>query len=169
MLRELRALHDSGAATRFSPSVSRTRRTISARGPRYRRAVDEAERFISSLRPVALEVADVAFAAVGCGARIVHVCKIRQNAHMKSAALSVRIPEPLKRKLIVRARRERRSLSAQVEYELARSLTEEEASRPGKRESFLGMFKGARVPTDNDFAEARSLLWGRLNRRSQRG
>jgi hypothetical protein len=85
----------------------------------------------------------------------------------KNAAITVRLPELLKRRLAARAQRERRSLSAQVEYELERAVRDEPAGRPGSR--FLGKYEGTRIPSEKDFAEVRALLWGRLADRSSRG
>jgi hypothetical protein len=81
----------------------------------------------------------------------------------KEAAVTVRLPLALKRRIEARAKRERRSLSAQVVWELEQALASEpkpEAPRPA-----LGMFAGGRVPTDEEIAEVRALLWGRMGRR----
>ena len=81
-----------------------------------------------------------------------------------NAALTVRLPLAVKQRINARAKRERRSLSAQVVCELERATRDEpvEPQRPGK---FLGRFPGGRVPNDTDFAEVRATLWGRLGRR----
>jgi len=84
---------------------------------------------------------------------------------VKDAAITVRIPADLKRRLAQRARRERRSLSAQVEFELTRSLAGEATGERRARRPSAGRFAGTPVPTEADFAEVRSLLWGRLGRR----
>lgn len=87
--------------------------------------------------------------------------KMMQNAYMgKEAAVTIRIPVALKRRLETRAQRERRSLSAQAAYELERALEQEPAMMPAK--TFLGRYEGARIPTDDDIQEVRRLLWGRL-------
>jgi len=82
-----------------------------------------------------------------------------QNDYMKDATITVRVPPELKRRLAERAKRERRSISAQVLFELERA-TLQEAGGP-KTTSALGMFKGARIPSDSDFAEVRSIVWSR--------
>lgn len=82
---------------------------------------------------------------------------------MKSAAISVRIPVGLKQRLVVRAKAEHRSLSAQIAYDLeAAARTDPGKVRGGK---ILGLFATSRVPTDEDVAAARALLWGRLQKR----
>jgi plasmid stability protein len=81
----------------------------------------------------------------------------------KEAALTVRVPTDLKRRLAARARRERRSVSAQVVHELEQALANEQAERTGR--SVLGMFEGVRVPTEKDFAYVRALLWGTVGKR----
>lgn len=79
---------------------------------------------------------------------------------MKEAAITARIPEALKAKLERRAARERRSLSAQVTYELERALRDETpAPGPGV---ILERCSGSVVPSDEDFRTVRSALWGRL-------
>jgi hypothetical protein len=88
-----------------------------------------------------------------------------QSAYMaKNAAVTVRLPAELKRRLAARARRERRSVSAQIVVELNRSL-EAENQHIGPAKSALGMFAGSRIPVDRDFQEVRSLLWGKLGAR----
>jgi hypothetical protein len=89
-----------------------------------------------------------------------------QSAYMgKNAAVTVRLPLDLKRRLAARAQRERRSVSAQIVAELARSL-EEEPREPGLPiRSVLGMFARSRIPQERDFAEVRALLWGKLGAR----
>jgi predicted transcriptional regulator len=80
----------------------------------------------------------------------------------KDAAITVRLPLELKRRLEGRAERERRSISAQVLYELERAV----AAEPGRgEESAVGLFAGARLPSNEDLAEVRTLLWGRLGGR----
>lgn len=90
------------------------------------------------------------------------VSNVKQNAYMaKTASVTVRIPEALKKRIEKRATREHRSLSAQVEHELATALADEpsEATKKGR---FLGMFKSGKVPTDEDFKEVRRVTWARL-------
>ena len=86
----------------------------------------------------------------------------------KDAAITVRIPLQLKRRIEALARQERRSLSAQVATCLEENLasrTQEPAVEPAR---LLGLFEGARVPTDSELEEVRRLLWGGLGR-SERG
>lgn len=87
-----------------------------------------------------------------------------QNAYMpKDAAITVRVPHRLKRSLERRARREHRSISAQVLHELERAVERE--PEPTARKPAVGRLAGGRVPSDDDFVEIRSMLWGRLGRR----
>lgn len=85
----------------------------------------------------------------------------------KDAAVTVRIPVGLKRSLEAAARKERRSLSAQITAVLERETHEDgvEAEPGGK---LLGRYTGTPVPTDEDLAEVRRLLWGGLGRRGGR-
>ncbi len=82
----------------------------------------------------------------------------------KDAAITVRVPAPLRKRLEARAKRERRSLSAQVVVDLERLLAEE-ATVSGPVESALGRFEGAKVPSEEDFVQVRQMLWGKLGRR----
>lgn len=87
----------------------------------------------------------------------------------KDAAVTVRLPQSLKRALEARARRERRSLSAQIAAYLERDVADESAGgdAPGR---LLGLFEGGPVPSDADFTRVRRLMWGSLGkRRSRRG
>jgi len=86
----------------------------------------------------------------------------------KDAAITVRIPLGLKRRLEAVARNERRSLSAQIAAVLEREVRDDpiEAEPAG---SLLGRFAGTPLPSDEDFSEVRRLLWGGLKRRSDRG
>ncbi|MBI2892713.1 MAG: ribbon-helix-helix protein, CopG family [Deltaproteobacteria bacterium] len=84
----------------------------------------------------------------------------------KGAAVTVRIPADLKRRLQARARREHRSLSGQIAAVLERSVVDEPVRAPGR---LLGLYEGKAVPTEADFAEVRALLWGSLGRRKARG
>jgi hypothetical protein len=79
----------------------------------------------------------------------------------KDAAVTVRLPGDLKRRIVQRARRERRSLSAQMVHELERAISDEPASTPGR---LLGRFRDGPIPSAEDFREVRTLLWGRLPR-----
>lgn len=80
------------------------------------------------------------------------------------ASITLRLPAALKRRLESRAEARHRSLSAQVLADLERSLADDPRA-PRARGSFLGLFAPGTVPTDDDIAEARQLLWGRLGRR----
>ena len=85
----------------------------------------------------------------------------------KESAVTVRLPATLKRQLEARARRERRSLSAQVALYLERGI-ESEPTAAGTRGRLLGLCRGTPVPSDRDFAHVRRLLWGALGRRRAR-
>jgi predicted transcriptional regulator len=94
---------------------------------------------------------------------------MHQNADMpKDAAVTVRIPLGLKRRLEAVARREHRSLSAQITTMLEAEAREEPAAT-APRGRLLGRFEGTRLPSDEDLDEVRRLLWGALGRRSGRG
>jgi predicted transcriptional regulator len=80
----------------------------------------------------------------------------------KSASLTVRIPEPLKKRIEARAEREHRSLSAQVEHELAQLFAAEHARGPTRAGRLLGRYAGRRVPTAMELREVRESLWSRL-------
>jgi hypothetical protein len=82
---------------------------------------------------------------------------------VKDAAITVRVPQELKRRLAQRAKREHRSISAQVLCELERAVAEEAGASGEKRA--LGLFRGAVLPSDDDFLAVRSALWGRLGGR----
>ncbi len=86
----------------------------------------------------------------------------------KDAAVTIRLPASLKRELQTRARRERRSLSAQITACLEREVASSRGggSRKGK---LLGLFAGTPVPSERDFARVRRLLWGSLGGRRRRG
>jgi hypothetical protein len=78
----------------------------------------------------------------------------------RDATITLRVPAPLKRRLEVRARNMRRSLSSQVVHDLEtlmKGMAPERA--PGK---FLGLYQGSRIPTDAEIAEVRSVMWGSL-------
>lgn len=93
-----------------------------------------------------------------------YVTTMMQNAHMsKDATITVRVPLALKRRLAERAKREHRSISAQVAHELERAVARE-AGGPAAA-SALGLFEGARLPSDEDFLEVRAALFGRVGNR----
>ncbi len=81
------------------------------------------------------------------------------------AVITVRVPRELKQKIAARAKREHRSVSAQVVHELDRALGGEVEGSKIAHRSALGMFAGARVPSDAEFAAVRTELWGRLDKR----
>jgi predicted DNA-binding protein len=95
-----------------------------------------------------------------------HVFTKMQDVYMvrKNAAVTLRLPDSLKRRLAERAKRQHRSLSAQLVHDLETSLGEGEPQSLAGR--FLGLYAGSRLPTDEDIKEVRSLLWGRLGSRS---
>jgi hypothetical protein len=80
----------------------------------------------------------------------------------KAASLTVRIPEHLKKQIEARAEREHRSLSAQVEHELARLFITEQVRGPLKAGRLLGRYAGKRMPTTKELREVREGLWSRL-------
>ncbi|MBN2494468.1 MAG: hypothetical protein JXR96_07765 [Deltaproteobacteria bacterium] len=80
----------------------------------------------------------------------------------KNKAITLRVSESLKKRLEARARRARRSLSAQVVSDLEAVVEAQGAGTGGGR--FLGLYRGAKLPTDDDILEVRTLLWGRLGR-----
>lgn len=89
-------------------------------------------------------------------------CEVHQNKYMtKSSAITVRLPRSLRERLQARAESEHRSLSAQVVADLERAAREAPTAA-GEKGCFLGLFTGTALPADQDFAEVRSLLWGRL-------
>jgi hypothetical protein len=93
-----------------------------------------------------------------------YITGMMHNARMsKDATITVRVRQALKRRLAERAKREHRSLSAQVAYELERAVARKAG---GPVASALGRFDGARLPSDEDFLEVRGALFGRGLRRS---
>ena len=97
-----------------------------------------------------------------------HVCRMHHSDGMaKDAAVTVRLPLGLKRRLEAVARKERRSLSAQITAFLERETHDEAVGvEPGGK--LLGRYEGTPVPSDEDLIEVRQLLWGELGRRSGR-
>ena len=90
-----------------------------------------------------------------------------QCAYMaKSSAITIRLPDSLKRRLEARAEQQHRSLSSQVVHDLEAVVTESPEYQGAGR--FLGLYEGSRAPTDRDIEQARSLLWGSLGDRSNR-
>lgn len=79
-----------------------------------------------------------------------------QNESMThDAAMTIRIPSSLKRRLEARAEEQHRSLSAQVVADPERSL--ESLSRSAVKGRFLGLYEGTAVPTDDDLRSSASL------------
>jgi predicted transcriptional regulator len=97
-----------------------------------------------------------------------YVCRMHHSDGMsKDVAVTVRIPSGLKRRLEAVARKERRSLSAQITSVLEREARDEAVeAEPGAK--LLGRYEGTPVPSDEDLIEVRRLLWGALGRRSGR-
>ena len=85
----------------------------------------------------------------------------------KDAAITVRIPADLKRRLDAAARKARRSLSAEIAHRLESSVKPEEAENPPVR-PMTGRFAGMKAPTEADFAEVRRMLWARLTPKGAR-
>lgn len=89
------------------------------------------------------------------------------NEYMANdAAMTIRIPSSLKRRLEARAAEQHRSLSAQVAADLESVL--DSVSHSGVKGRFLGLYEGTAVPTDDDIEEVRSLLWGNMSRLEER-
>jgi hypothetical protein len=88
---------------------------------------------------------------------------------VKDTVITVRLPLSVKRLLEERARKEHRSLSAQVLHELGQVLASAPARRSRSRGKLLGRYAGYGVPSEKDFAEVRAALWGRLPRVPGRG
>lgn len=86
----------------------------------------------------------------------------------QDAAVTIRLPAALKRELQARARHDRRSLSAHITAYLEREVEREAARQPRAGGKLLGRYAGTPVPSDNDFARVRRLLWGTLGRRRVR-
>lgn len=86
----------------------------------------------------------------------------------KDASISIRLSAPLKRELQARARRARRSLTAQITACLEREVANAKGASAGKGK-LLGLFAGTRVPSDRDFALVRRMLWGSPRRKQARG
>ncbi len=80
----------------------------------------------------------------------------------KGASLTVRIPELLKKRIEARALREHRSLSAQVEHELAHFFAAERVVGPTKAGRLIGRYAGKRIPSAGELHEVRASLWSRL-------
>lgn len=85
----------------------------------------------------------------------------------KDAAITIRLPVSVKRRLESRALSQHRSLSAQVAAELEQ-VSQERGPSPEAGGRFLGAFAGTAVPTDRDIAKVRRLLWGTLGRHDER-
>ena len=86
----------------------------------------------------------------------------------RDAAITIRIPQELKRALVARARAERRSVSAQVTTYLEQGVRAEVDPTRGQPGRFLGRFEGGPIPTEADFREVRARLWGSLGKGRKR-
>jgi predicted transcriptional regulator len=86
----------------------------------------------------------------------------------KDAAITVRIPADLKRRLEGSARKARRSLSAEIAHRLESSVTTETESANRPVRPMTGRFAGMKAPTEADFAEVRRMLWRRLTPKGAR-
>jgi len=86
---------------------------------------------------------------------------------MKNAAVTIRLPASLKRRLQARAESQHRSLSAQVVADLER-VADEPGPSSRIEGRFLGLFAGSALPTDEDLAEVRQLLWGGIGSHARR-
>jgi plasmid stability protein len=90
-----------------------------------------------------------------------------QSAYMaKSSAITIRLPDSLKRRLQARAEQQHRSLSSQLVHDLQAVVTESPEYQGAGR--FLGLYEGSRTPRDKDIDQVRSLLWGSLRDHSNR-
>lgn len=90
---------------------------------------------------------------------------------MKDAVVTVRLPSALRSRIQRLARKEGRSLSAQVERLVEAGL--DEAAAPGPRlrprpRALSGLFAGGGVPTLDDFRDARATFSRSLDRRTGR-
>jgi predicted transcriptional regulator len=75
----------------------------------------------------------------------------------KTAAVSVRIPAELKASLEARAKRLRRSLSAQITHDLEQLAAAESVGTKGRK--LLGRYAGTKVPTEAELKAVRRQLW----------
>jgi plasmid stability protein len=79
----------------------------------------------------------------------------------KDAAVTVRLPIALKRRLELRARAHHRSASAQMVHDLDAMLSVEPAVAPSVV-PVLGRFAGSALPSEAHIQEVRQRLWSRL-------
>jgi hypothetical protein len=88
---------------------------------------------------------------------------------MKEAVLTVRLTVETRRRLEALARREGRSLSAQVERLIQQGMDQKRPVAPRARgvRPLAGTLAGGAVPTLADFREARRLLSASLLRRTR--
>jgi hypothetical protein len=89
----------------------------------------------------------------------------------KDAVVTVRMRSALRRQIEGVARKEGRSLSAQIErlVEAGLETSESRGTLPKRRPQALsGLFAGARVPTIEDFRSVRSEISQSLRRRTGR-
>jgi hypothetical protein len=90
---------------------------------------------------------------------------------MKDAVVTVRLRSALRRQIEGVARKEGRSLSAQIErlVEAGLEAGAAQAHAPTAPPAALsGRFAGGRVPTLEDFRDVRAALSGSLRRRTRR-
>jgi len=90
---------------------------------------------------------------------------------MKDAVLTVRLASATRKRLEAVARREGRSLSAQVERLIEQGMTAAEPGRRGPRHRgarrLAGALRAERVPALTEFREVRALLSASLLRRTR--
>jgi hypothetical protein len=89
---------------------------------------------------------------------------------MKDAVVTVRLRSALRRRIEGVARKEGRSLSAQIEHLVETGLEAgPRSTSPARRPKELsGLFAGSRVPTLEDFREVRAAISESLLRRTGR-
>ena len=90
---------------------------------------------------------------------------------MKDAVLTVRLTSATRNRLEALARREGRSLSAQVERLIEQGMvaggTDRRSRRARGARNLAGTLRGGRVPTLAEFRELRALLSAALLRRTR--
>jgi hypothetical protein len=77
---------------------------------------------------------------------------------MKDAIITVRLPRVTRRRLEKLARRERRSLSQQVERLIEQGMAGKPAAAPRGARSLTGILRAGRVPSLADFRKVRAEL-----------
>ncbi|MET0555958.1 MAG: hypothetical protein ABW221_23155 [Vicinamibacteria bacterium] len=88
---------------------------------------------------------------------------------MKDAVVTVRLPSALRRRILGVARKEGRSLSAQIERLVEAGLAAAASTDPAppKPPALSGLFAGGRVPSLADFKDVRASLSGSLRVRKR--